>query len=216
MLELPEPGRLTDQPLARMDNDPHSVLEELRQRIQSATTEYAAGNLNAPQFRAIHRHYTEKRLIIEQLIARNADSSAWKAVATPGHTGFLRDHFEARPLYYVVFRRGETRPLRSEGRLPRFIAQQLYRMLQAFWSMTQWRTGLARKSLGKGYWLLMNVGENSLTMIVYMFEPSALQVQHVRDLHADFERANARQLEQDAPPERFVFPQRSLLQGSTG
>ncbi len=207
---------MSDQPQQNHDNDPQAVLAELRRRIHSATSEYAAGNLNAPQFQAIHRHYTEKRLIIEQLIARNADSSAWKAAASPGHTSFLREQFEARPLYYVVFRRGEKRPLRSDGRLQRQLAQQVYHVLQVFWRMTQWRTGLARKSLGKGHWLLLVVGPESMTLVVFMFQPSALQVQHVRDLHADFERANARQFARKAGAERFVFPQRSLLQGESG
>jgi len=199
-------------PPPRRNNDPKSVLDDLRRRIRSATNEYAAGNLNAPQFQALHRHYTEKRMIVEQLLERNANSSAWEAAASPGMTGFLKERFEARPLFYVVFRRGEKRPLRSEGKIPQNIAQQLYRILQMYWRMTQWRTGLAQKSLGNGHWLLMVAGENSLTLVVFMLQPSSLQVQHVRDLHADFERANTRQLQQSAPVTQFVFPQRSLLQ----
>jgi len=206
---------VSDQPQPTQDSDPQQVLDELRQRIRSAASEYAAGNLNASQFHAIHKHYTEKRLVIEQLIARNADSSAWKAAASPGRTAFLREHLEARPLFYAIFRRGEKRPLRSEGRLQRQLAQQMYRLLQVFWSVSQWRTGLARKALGKGHWLLMIVGEQSMTLVVFMMQPSSLQMQHVRDLHADFERANLRQLTQEATAERFVYPQRSLLQSNS-
>lgn len=200
-------------PPPRRKNDPQSVLDDLRRRIRSATNEYAAGHLNAPQFQAIHRHYTEKRMIVEQLLERNASSSAWEAAASPGMTGFLKERFEARPLFYAVFRRGEKRPLRSEGKIQQDTAQELYRLLQMYWRVTQWRSGLAQKSLGKGHWMLLVAGEKSLTLVVFMFQPSSLQLQHVRDLHADFERANARQLEAGAPVTRFVFPQRSLLQG---
>ncbi|MCA9911911.1 MAG: hypothetical protein KC496_01115 [Anaerolineae bacterium] len=199
-------------PPPRRNNDPKTVLEDLRKRIRSATNEYAAGHLNAPQFQAIHRHYTEKRMIVEQLMERNANSSTWEAAASPGMTGFLKERFEARPLFYVVFRRGEKRPLRSEGKIQQSAAEQLYRILQVYWRVTQWRTGLAQKSLGNGHWLLMVAGESAITLVVFMFQPSSLQTQHVRDLHADFERANARQLQEGAPVTHFVFPQRSLLQ----
>jgi hypothetical protein len=46
-------------------------------------------------------------------------------------------------------------------------------------------------------------------------EPSNAQARLVRDLHADFERANQAALARGwIVPERMVFPQRALVEGS--
>jgi hypothetical protein len=60
-------------------------------------------------------------------------------------------------------------------------------------------------------WLLLMMGQQSMTLTVYIFQPSTIQMNQMRDLHADFERANQHLLERGMPPERMVFPQRSLM-----
>jgi hypothetical protein len=63
----------------------------------------------------MYGRYDEQRMIIERLLERNPNSNAWQQVARPGHTSFLRDHFTARCLYYIIFRLSWPRPLMMGG-----------------------------------------------------------------------------------------------------
>lgn len=202
---------MTDRPPTESNQNPQAALESIRQRLQIIAKEYSTGKLNAVQFNAIYRHYMEKRTIIEKLIERNPDSDAWKAAASPGHTMYLKDRYEARPLYYVVFRKGDKRPLLFDGKVPKKAAEQIHKLLEIFWKMADWRQGLARKSVGDGMWLMLMVGENAMTIAVYFLQPSTIQVNQLKDLHSDFERANTKALERGFSPDRMVFPQRSLM-----
>lgn len=201
-------------PKEQQPDDPQEALTQIRQRLNAITREYSAGNLNNVQFQALYRHYMEKRMVIEKLIERDPSGRAWQSAAVEGHTSFLRDKYEARPLYYVVFRNGEKRPLIADGKLPQKAAEQLHKLLKVFWQMKTWRQGLARKSVGDGFWLLLMVGNNALTISVYFLQPSTIQTNQLRDLHTDFERANKQALERGLAADRMVFPQRSLLIGS--
>lgn len=203
---------MTDQaPKEKQPDDPQQALIQIRQRLNAITREYSAGNLNNVQFQALYRHYMEKRMVIEKLVERDPDTDAWQAAASEGNTGYLRDKYEARPLYYVVFREGEKRPLMAEGKLPQKAAEQLHKLLKIFWMMKTWRQGLARKAVGDGVWMLLMVGNNALTITVYFLQPSTIQTNQMRDLHTDFERANKQALERKLPAERMVFPQRALM-----
>jgi len=192
--------------------DQEAAMTEIRQKMEDIAAEYAAGKLNSAQFNAIYRHYMEKRTIIEKLLARNPETDAWRSVAEAGTTGILRQHYQSRPIHYVVFRRGEREPLIANGKITRQAARQIFKMLQVIWSMTTNRSGLARKSLGKGLWLVLAMGENAITLVLFSRQPTNLQTNRVRDLHNDFERANALSLERGLPAARMVFPQRSLME----
>ncbi|MDQ7025314.1 MAG: hypothetical protein Q9P44_07115 [Anaerolineae bacterium] len=203
---------MTKRPPDERDfTNPRSALDQIKDKIVTITHEYSAGKINAVQFNAMYRHYMEKRTIIEKLLERNPETDAWRAASAPGKTMFLRDRFVARSLYYVVFRKNEKKPLMMEGKLPKKAAQQIHKVLTAIWKMNEWKEGLARKSLGDGMWLLLTMGQEAMTVVIYFFQPSTLQVNRLRDLHADFERANLQLLKREMPTERMVFPQRSLM-----
>lgn len=193
--------------------NPKNVLQQIRDRLAVVAREYSSGKLNAVQFNALYRHYMEKRLLIEKLLERNPDTDAWRAAASEGTTTYLRERYEARALYWVVFQRGSREPLTSNGKLPAKAAQQVIKTMHIVWKMPSWKQGLARKSLGDGMWLLLNMGQESLTLAVYFFQPSSLQTNQLRDLHTDFERANARLLTREGVrASQLVFPQRSLIE----
>lgn len=196
--------------------DPQSALRQIKRKLRGLVQEYAAGALNAGQFNALYSHYVEKRTIIERLIERNPDTDAWRAAASAGKTTFLRQQFESRLLFCAVLRRGSQQPLLVTGKLPRKAAERLHRMLRVIWSLEEWHPGTARKSLGDNLWLLMTLGANAMTVTVFFMQPSDLQIDHVRDLHTDFETANQRALNLQLPAERMVFPQRSLLERRGG
>ncbi len=193
-------------------SSPKSALHTIREKMQEVVAEYSNGDINASQFNAVYQHYAEKRDIIERMIERNPNSDAWRSVVQQGYTGHLLSQFQAKAIHYAVFNRGNTTPLNSSGKLSRKTAQQIHHMLRIVFKMKTHRTGLARKSIGNGNWLVMAIGNKALTIVTFTLQPSSLQTSKVRDLHDDFEIANERALRNNEPPERLVFPQRALLE----
>lgn len=192
--------------------NPNSALQTIREKMQGVVAEYSNGDINASQFNAVYQHYSEKRDIIELMLERNPNSDAWRSVVQQGYTGHLRSQFQAKPLHYAVFKRGNTSPLLSSGKLSRKTAQQIHQMLRVVFAMKTQRTGLARKSIGNGNWLVVSIGQQALTIVTFTLQPSSIQTTKVRDLHEDFEMANKRALKNNAPSDRLVYPQRALLE----
>jgi hypothetical protein len=192
-----------------------AALIKLREKREQITREYADGKINAAQYNAMYRYYMEKTAIIEKMLERDPKSESWRNVAAQGSTAFLRERFETRLLYCVVFRRGDKTPLLTEGRLPQKAAVELHKTLQSIWASPHWRSGVARKSLGEGMWLVLVLGERSFTMTIFLFQPANTIINKVRDLHTDFEQANTLMLMRGALPTQMVFPQRALFQTSS-
>jgi len=190
---------------------PQLALDQIREHLERVALDYAEGKLNSAQFNAMYSHYIEKRDLIERLVERNPESDVWRNVATSGKTTMLRQRFESRPIYYCTFARQNKSPLISAGKLSQRAAKQIHQILQVLWRMRTWRTGVARKSMGDGLWMLLNIGEKSLTIAIFLMQPSDLQVNLVRDLHHDFEAANHISLDRGEPADRMVFPQRALI-----
>jgi hypothetical protein len=94
-----------------LPKNPSDALEALRLKMEIAASEFSQGKMNRAQFNAVYARYSEQRSIIERLIQRDPGGQAWKAVAAPGHTRFLMDHFEAHTLYYIVFLHNRPKPL---------------------------------------------------------------------------------------------------------
>jgi hypothetical protein len=201
--------------LTPLPQNPADALEALRQKMETTAGEFSSGKMNRAQFNAVYARYSEQRSIIERLMQRDPGSQAWKAVAAPGHTRFLMDHFEAHPLYYLVFLHNRPKPLMWGGKTPPD-GPTVISILKTLWEMpNRPKAGAARKEVSGGRWLLIVVGEHALTIVLFSLEPASLQINRVRDMHADFERANGMLLERGmTSPERLVFPQRALVEES--
>ncbi|MAS37892.1 MAG: hypothetical protein CL610_28105 [Anaerolineaceae bacterium] len=199
-----------------VNGSPDSVLalDTLRKKMEDVAGEFAAGKINRTQFNAIYGRYDEQRMIIERIVERNPGSDAWKQVLrSGGQTAFLRDHFVARCLYFMVYRLNWATPLMMGGpRQPDM--DDIEPVLATLFNKDQRpHTGLARKALGNGHWLVLAVGENALTIALYNLEPAKMQLSRVRDLHNDFERANRMTLLRGTRTlEKMVFPQRALVE----
>ncbi len=197
------------EPLA----NPQAALDNLREKMEAVANEFAQGRINRAQFNAIYGRYSEQRTIIERLVQRNPNNEAWKHAAAPGHTSFLREHFEARLQFYLVYQHLLTVPLMMGGKQQPNM-EQISQVLNGLWNMNNRpKIGLARKEMGGGSWLVLALGEFAVTLAMFMLEPSTMQMNLVRDLHADFERANRSALERGTRSlDRFVFPQRALAE----
>ncbi len=194
---------------------PGAAMNTLRRKMEVIADEFAQGKINRAQFNAMYKRYSEQRTIIERLLERDPNSQAWKQViGGNGQTGFLRTHFEALPLYYVVYRHNNFEPILSGGK-HRPDDEQIKPVLNLVWSMpSRPKNGLGRKPLGETQWLILACGDHAATVVLFSQEPSTGQARLVRDLHADFERANQAALARGwIVPERMVFPQRALSEG---
>ncbi len=200
-----------------MPENPEAALELLRRKMEIVASEFGEGKINRAQFNAMYGRYGEQRTIIETLLKRNPENPAWKQAAAPGHTSFLRHHFESRLVYFLVYQHNIPAPLMMGGKQQANM-DQISTVLQALWSMNKRpKIGLARKEMGSGQWLVLALGEYAVTLAMFMLEPSVAQATLVRDLHNDFERANRRALSNGTRSlDRFVFPQRALAENDIG
>lgn len=193
-------------------NSPEERLEQIRRKLERVAQDYADGQLNRAQFNAIYSHYNEQRSLVEKLIARNPGNDAWKQAASPGNTGFLRSHFEARVVHVAVFRHHNPTPLMTGGEDTDGVNTAISTVLRALWRDDRpLTTGLARKQLDDEQWLVIAVGPQGVTTAVFSLQPSVRQHSLIRDQHHDFERANKLALARNYPVDRMVFPQRALL-----
>lgn len=204
------------EPTVDSPTDPKGALNVLRRKMETIADEFAEGKINRAQFNAMYKRYSEQRTIIERLLQRNPETDAWRQVmSTKGYTSFLRSHFEAQPVYYAVHSHQEAKPIIMGGskRSDEVFIDPVLRML---WQMpNRPKSGVGRKTMQNGEWLILVVGEYALTAVVFSLEPSIAQARLVRDLHNDFERANQAALARNwIVPERMVFPQRALVEAS--
>lgn len=215
--ELPPapPTPPTPPPEIESPTTPKTALNSLRQKMEIVADEFSEGKINRAQFNALYKRYSEQRTIIERLLERNPDSEAWKQViSVKGQTGFLRHHFEAQTLYFCVYHRSSPQPIMTGGKhAPE--NHLITPILKSVWLMKDRpKLALGRKAISETNWLLLAVGDYAATGVVFSLEPSNAQARLVRDLHADFERANNAALTRGwIVPERMVFPQRSLVEG---
>ncbi len=210
---LPPDEQRFQTPLTGRSISVPETLDHLRRKMQEVVADFAAGRINRAQFNAIYAHYNEQRTLVEKLHQRNPENDAWRQAAAPGHTGFLRTHFESRVLFYIVFRHRDPRPLIKSGEEPTpEVGRQIGTMIKTLWKMEQIPTsGLARKAVGDGKWMVIVPGEHAMTVVIYSLQPSAHQLNLVKDLHSDFERANRLSFQRGLSSNKMVFPQRALL-----
>lgn len=212
----PPPAPAVAEAAPENPTDPKGALNVLRRKMETIADEFAQGKINRAQFNAMYKRYSEQRTIIEKLLQRNPETDAWRQVmSTKGYTSFLRSHFEAQPVYYAVHAHDQVKPIilgGSKQTNEAFVEP----VLQMLWQMSNRpKTGVGRKTLPTGEWLILAVGEYALTAVVFSLEPSIEQARLVRDLHNDFERANQAALARKwIVPERMVFPQRALVEAS--
>jgi phage terminase large subunit-like protein len=196
-----------------------NALEHLRQKIAAIAAEYAAGKINRAQFNAIYARYTEQRQIAERLLERNPETEAWRSVLREGHTGFLRNRFQAKFLSYVVYdnnpplQDGVFRPLMAHGE--EFSLPRMTLYLRSFYEAMRKEADVKVRLAPfdeKGAYLTIISGAYTTAAIIFSLEPSKNQINWAQDLHRDFERANVEALSQDIRnPEHLVFPQRALF-----
>lgn len=199
---------------ATVEEQATQALERLRQKMAVVAEEYAQGKINRAQFHAIYQRYQEQRQITEMLLKRDPKSGAWQSVMRPGHTGFLRDYYEAKVESYAIYHLALQKPIIVTGsvQLP---LQQVLPLLTKLRSIIRERgqAGLARRKLQDERWVVFVPGASTVSVVVFSLEPSSVQLQRIDDMQRDFERANAQALlEGQIRPRELVYPHRALFE----
>jgi hypothetical protein len=190
------------------------ALTQLREKTMQVANDFASGKMNRVQFSSLYAHYNEKIIIIERMLARDPNSQAWQSVARPGHTTFLKQHYEAHALAFAVFDYSSLDPITVQGGTPMPDAA-MKQILQALHLVRQTRRDLKplSRKISVGNWLVIVPGNYTVAIALYSLEPAAYQIKIARDLHLDFERANRHALERGIrQPEQLVFPHRALFE----
>ncbi|KAB2861532.1 MAG: hypothetical protein F9K46_08335, partial [Anaerolineae bacterium] len=110
----PTPTEEIDQS-ASVEEQAAQALERLRQKMAVVAEEFAQGKINRAQFHAIYQRYQEQRQITEMLLKRDPQTGAWQSVMRPGHTGFLRDYYQAKIESYAIYHLALQKPIIVTG-----------------------------------------------------------------------------------------------------
>jgi hypothetical protein len=211
---LPEKPSLEELTPREQMQRAEEALSNLRAKMAQVAAEFAQGKLNQAQFHAIYSRYSEQRDITERLLARNPESKAWQLVVQPGHTTFLKKHFEARVLSYAIYDQDTFETITITGPI-QLEHTQLSAALGRLKAIIEERgdPGPAHKKLSDGRCVLFVPGTMSTAVVIFSLEPSVAQVERVQDIHRDFERANQHALQtRNYAAERLVFPHRALFE----
>ncbi len=190
------------------------ALTRLREKTMQVANDFASGNINRVQFSSLYAHYNEKIIIIERMLARDPNSQAWQSVARPGHTTFLKQHYEAHTLAFAIYDYTSADPITVQGNTP-MPEGSVTQILQALHMVRQTRSDLKplSRKITIGNWLVIVPGSYTVAIALYSLEPAAYQIKIARDLHLDFERANRHALERGIrQQEQLVFPHRALFE----
>lgn len=189
------------------------AMERLREKMAKVAMEFAEGKINQAQFQAIYNRYQERRIITEQLLARDPTTDAWQQVLTEGHTMFLRSQFEARVMGYTLHDKRTGKIIVAHGDFG-LSAEQLAHLIRSFYSATTevFGGGMRSTVVEDGRWVVFVPGDYTTGIMVFSLQPSEGQLRLVKDLHQDFEHANEPTLASgNIDPDALVYPQRFLL-----
>jgi hypothetical protein len=172
------------------------ALLQLRQKTADVANDFYHGKINRAQFLSLYSHYNEKVIIIERMLARDPNTQAWQPVARPGHTTFLRQHYEARVMAFAVYDQGKFDPITVQGTFP-IPTGMVQQILQALYVVQKTRRDLkpVSRKTNNSEWLVVIPGFWTTAIALYSLEPAAYQVKNANNLHQDFERANRQALE---------------------
>ena len=209
----PTPTEEIDVSLMRQDRAA-SALERLREKMAVVAQEYAEGKINRVQFHVIYQRYQEQRDITERLLKRDPKTGAWRTVIQPGHTSFLREHFEAKVESFAIYHTALAKRIILTGtlQLPRQQVLPILSKLQVV-ARKQGSPGTAKRKLKDDRVVLFVPGVYALSVAVFSLDPAVAQVEMIQDMHRDFEQANRQVLEhQIFDPREMVFPHRALFE----
>jgi hypothetical protein len=172
-------------------NDLLDLLSGLDAKLQRLEEDLQQGRINASQYRAIHRHYTEQREVALRLRQAHPESDRWRVVLEEGKTSFLLQLNEAVCHGVALYDMASRERIFVEGRMPP-AAEEAMALLRTFGPMGN-DSGNARMLATQaedGSALLLIPGRSTAALVVFSQQPPGWQVRALREVHRNFEAAN--------------------------
>jgi len=181
-------------------------LAALDRKMSRLEQDYSLGRVNSTQYQAIRKHYTEQREVALRLHASNPKSDRWRVVLEEGRTEFILQLNEAACLGFALYDIRTRHRIYLEGTMGRS-AEEAMALLGTFGPPTSESSPglmLATRT-DDGNSLLLIPGRFTAALITFSEDPPGWQVRALREVHRNFEAANAASL---ARGERrsLVFP----------
>jgi hypothetical protein len=181
-------------------------LAGLDRKVSRLEQDFSLGRVNPTQYQAIRRHYTEQREVALRLHANNPKSDRWRVVLEEGRTEFILQLNEAACLGFALYDIKTRHRIYLEGTMGQ-TAEEAMALLGTFGPPTSESSPglmLATRT-DDGNSLLLIPGRFTAALITFSEDPPGWQVRALREVHRNFEAANAASL---ARGERraLVFP----------
>lgn len=181
-------------------------LAGLDRKMSRLEQDFSLGRVNSTQYQAIRRHYTEQREVALRLHASNPKSDRWRVVLEEGRTEFILQLNEAACLGFALYDIKTRHRIYLEGTMGQS-AEEAMALLGTFGPPTSESSPglmLATRT-DDGNSLLLIPGRFTAALITFSEDPPGWQVRALREVHRNFEAANAASL---ARGERrtLVFP----------
>ncbi|OGO08897.1 MAG: hypothetical protein A2Z66_06915 [Chloroflexi bacterium RBG_13_66_10] len=165
-------------------------LAGLERKMARLEQDFALGNINPTQYKAVRRHYHEQRDVALKLHASNPSSERWRIVLEEGKTVFLLQLNEAACLGFAIYDTQSRSRVFLEGSMGRS-AEEAMALLGTFGPPTASGTGrmLATRT-DDGDSLLLIPGQHTVALVRFTSDPPGWQVRALREVHRNFEAAN--------------------------
>jgi hypothetical protein len=151
-------------------------LAGLERKMARLEQDFALGNINPTQYKAVRRHYHEQRDVALKLHASNPSSERWRIVLEEGKTVFLLQLNEAACLGFAIYDTQSRSRVFLEGSMGRS-AEEAMALLGTFGPPTASGTGrmLATRT-DDGDSLLLIPGQHTVALVRFTSDPPGWQV----------------------------------------
>lgn len=216
MPDLPNPSRDSsnnDDPARSADEraiaEARGYVEELRQKMERLSEDFAQGRVNTTQFQELYAHYQQERQAIEETLQETPGAASWRATvsAAEGESTIIRRRHAARILGYAIYLNDGDAPLRAIGKydMDDPLISSMMESLPA--SGEEEPDKLRGVELEDGRWVGFVPGQYTTLVVLFSVEPARTQLGLLRDLQSHFERANQERLARGVhDPSKLVFP----------
>jgi hypothetical protein len=192
--QAPMPAPVEPRPEVRIaEEDGEEIGEQLaglERKMARLEQDFALGNINPTQYKAVRRHYHEQREVALKLHASNPSSERWKVVLEEGKTVFLLQLNEAACLGFAIYDIQSRSRIFVEGSMGQS-AEEAMALLGTFGPPSASGTGrmLATRT-DEGDSLLLIPGQHTVALVRFSSDPPGWQVRALREVHRNFEAAN--------------------------
>lgn len=177
---------------------PQNLNTELKQLLLSLDKknsrlerDFQQGRVNAAQYRAIRKHYSEQREIALRMGKLHPENELWRVVLEEGKTSFLMQLNEAQVYGVAFFNIRDHKRLFHQGVLPPEYKQALSLITSFGIDGTQSSSGrMFATQTNDGKLLLLIPGQYTVALIIFSQEPPGWQVRALREVHSNFEAMN--------------------------